>query len=193
ITTPVAAIGTVDGFVSVSASQRPAFLRATDNTRYDNLYVSLLGIVSQVPALITRDANLKLQPLGTGLLTRSTLGAYEFYGSDTWRLKPSFTITYGLTYNWQSPPIEDSGKQTVITYKDTGKLVNYTEYMRQRRESAAQGVVFNPDLAYVPLKNAGRSTAYDTDFGDFSPRFSVAWNPSFKNGPFGKVFGERKT
>jgi hypothetical protein len=193
ITTPVAAIGAVDGFVTVSASQRPAFLRPTDNTRYDNLYVSLLGIVSQVPALITRDASLKLQPLGTGLFTQSTLGAYEFYASDTWRLKPSLTITYGLTYNWQSPPIEDSGKQTVIAYKDSGKLVGYNDYMRQKRESAAQGTVFNPDLVYLPLKNAGRDTAYDTDLKNFSPRFSMAWNPSFGSGLLGKAFGERKT
>ncbi|HMB27039.1 MAG TPA: hypothetical protein VKS99_02995, partial [Blastocatellia bacterium] len=209
ITTPVAAIGAVDGFLGLGASQRPTpcnttdpdptkrvtsnCLQATDQTRYDNLYISLLGMVSQVPALITRDASLKLQPLGAGLLTRSTLGAYEFYASDTWRLRPSLTVTYGLTYNWQTPPIEDSGKQTVITYKDTGKLVNYADYMRQRRESAAQGVVFNPDLAYLPLKDAGRSTAFNTDYKDFSPRFSVAWNPSFKDGLLGRLFGERKT
>src|SRR5215813_3279691 len=115
ITTPVANIG-ADGFVTVADSlkERPAFLQAVDNTRFDHLYISLLGIVSQTPALITRDASLRLQPLGTGLFTKSTLGAYEFYASDTWRWKPSLTVTYGLTYNWQSPPIEDSGKQTVI-------------------------------------------------------------------------------
>ncbi len=193
ITTPVAAIGAVDGFVAVGAAERPAFLRAADNARYDNLYVSLLGIVSQVPALITRDASLRLQPLGTGLFTQSTLGAYEFYVSDTWRWRPSLTVTYGVTYNWQTPPVEDSGKQTVIAFKDSGQLVNYAEYIRQKRESAAQGIVYNPDLAYLPLKDAGRDTAYDTDYRNFSPRFSAAWNPSFKDGLLGKFFGDRST
>src|SRR5262249_21612420 len=31
------------------------------------------------------------------------------------------------------------------------------------------------------------------DYKDFSPRFSVAWNPSYRSGLFGKFFGERKT
>jgi carboxypeptidase family protein len=193
ITTPVAAIGAADGFVTVSPAERPPFLRAADNSIYNNLYVSLLGIVSQNPALITRDASLKLQPLGTGLFTKSTLGAYEFFISDTWRLRPSLTVTYGITYNWQTPPVEDSGKQTVISFKETGTLVSYKDYIRQKRESAAQGVVYNPDLAYLPLKNANRSTAYNTDYRDFSPRFSVAWNPSFRGGVLGKLFEDRKT
>lgn len=193
ITTPVAAVSTEGGFVTIPASQRPAFVQAADANRYNDLYASLLGIVSQVPALVTRDANLTLQPLGTGLFTKSTLGAYEFYGSDTWRIKPSLTLTYGLTYNWQSPPIEDSGKQTVITFKDSGQLVDYKKYLADKLAAANQGVVYNPDFAYVPLKNAGRSTAYDTDFKNFSPRLSVAWNPSYKDGLLGKAFGDRKT
>jgi hypothetical protein len=194
ITTPVANIG-ADGFVTVSDSliRRPDFLQAADNTRFNNLYVSLLGIVSQVPALITRDASLNLQPLGTGLLTRSTLGAYEFYASDTWRLKPSLTVTYGLTYNWQSPPVEDSGKQTVIMARASGQLLGYDDYIRNKRAAADRGEVFNPELAYLPLKDAGRDTAYDTDYRNFSPRLSAAWNPSFKNGLLGKIFGERAT
>jgi hypothetical protein len=101
-------------------------------------------MVSQVPSLITRDASLNLQPLGTGLLTHSSLGAYEFYASDTWRLRQSLTVTYGLTYNWQTPPIEDSGKQTVITFKDSGKLVDYNKYMSDKLAAANQGIIYNP-------------------------------------------------
>jgi hypothetical protein len=157
-----------------------AFLRSADQTRYDNFYVSLLGMVSQVPSLITRDASLNLQPLGTGLLTHSSLGAYEFYASDTWRLRPSLTVTYGLTYNWQTPPIEDSGKQTVITFKDSGKLVDYNKYMSDKLAAANQGIIYNPDLAWVPLKQAGRKTAFDTDYRNFSPGLRRL-NPSFKD------------
>jgi hypothetical protein len=193
ITTPVAAVSNEGGFLNIAASERPAFVQAADTSRYADLYASLLGMVSQVPALITRDASLKLQPLGTGLFTQSTLGAYEFYASDTWRAKPSLTITYGLTYNWQTPPVEDSGKQTVITFKDSGKLVDYKKYMDDKRKAADAGQIYNPDLAYLPLKDAGRSTAYDTDFLNFSPRLSMAWNPSFKSGLAGKLFDDRKT
>ncbi|MCG3160438.1 MAG: hypothetical protein JMDDDDMK_01507 [Acidobacteria bacterium] len=208
ITTPVAEVSTTGGFVTIPATQRPALcqpdpnkpnpittncLQAADVGRYNTLYAGLLGFVSTVPSLITRDAGLKLQPLGTGLLTFSTLKAWEFYFQDTWRWKPSLTITYGLNYNWQEPPIEDSGKQTVIVFKGTNDLVNYKKYLRDKLAASQAGQVYNPDIAYLPLKDAGRETAYDTDYSNFSPRFSMAWNPSFRSGLFGKMFGDRQT
>jgi len=194
ITTPVADVSTAGNFVTVAAgTQRPPFIQAADVARYNTLYAGLLGMVSQVPVLITRDSSLNLQPFGTGLFTQSTLKAWEFYASDTWRLRPSLTVTYGLTYNWQEPPVEDSGKQTVITFKDSGQLVDLRQYLLNKAAAASAGQIYNPDLAYVPLKQAGRNTAFNTDYKDFSPRFSVAWNPSFRNGLFGKSFGDRKT
>lgn len=208
ITTPVAEVSTTGGFVTIPATQRPALcqpdpnkpnpittncLQAADVSRYNTLYAGLLGFVSTVPSLITRDADLKLQPLGTGLLTFSTLKAWEFYFQDTWRWKPSLTVTYGLNYNWQEPPIEDSGKQTVIVFKGTNELVNFKKYLSDKLAASQAGQVYNPDIAYLPLKNAGRETAYDTDYKNFSPRFSMAWNPSFRSGLFGKVFGDRQT
>src|SRR5262249_61230922 len=79
ITTPVPDVSTAGGFVSVAAgTQQPGFIQAADVARYNTLYAGLLGMVSQVPVLITRDASLNLQPIGTGLLTRSTLKAWEF-------------------------------------------------------------------------------------------------------------------
>ena len=193
ITTPVAEVSTTGGFVTVPAAERPGFIQAADAGRYNTLYAGLLGMVSTVPALITRDANLKLQPLGAGLLTYSTLKAWEFYFQDTWRWKPSLTITYGLNYNWQEPPREDSGKQTVIVFQGSNKLINYKQYLKDKLAASQNGTVYNPDIAYLPLKDAGRKTAYDIDWSNISPRFSMAWNPSYKTGLFGKIFGDRQT
>jgi hypothetical protein len=193
ITTPVAEVSTVGGFVSIPAAQRPAFIQAADVQRYNDLYAGLLGMVSQVPVLITRDANLRLQPLGSGLLTFSTLKSWEFFAQDTWRWKPSLTITYGLNYNWQEPPVEDAGKQTVIVFSGSNQLVDFKKYLRDKRAASEAGQVFNPDIAYLPLKAAGRATAYDTDYSNFSPRFSLAWNPSYRSGFLGRLFGDRQT
>jgi hypothetical protein len=193
ITTPVAEVSTVGGFVIIPPAQRPGFIQAADAQRYNDLYAGLLGMVSTVPALITRDANLRLQPLGTGLLTFSTLKAWEFFAQDTWRWKPSLTITYGLNYNWQEPPIEDSGKQTVIAFQGSNELVNFKQYLRDKLAAARDGRVYNPNLVYLPLNAAKRSTAYDVDYTNLSPRFSMAWNPSYKSGLLGKVFGDRQT
>jgi len=193
LTDPVADVGTAGGFVSIPAAQRPSFIKPADVGSYNNLYASLLGIVSQVPVLITRDGDLNLEPLGTGLLTESTLKAWEFFVSDTWRWKPSLTLTYGLTYNWQEPPVEDSGKQTILSFRDTGEPIDFKQYVRDKRAAAEAGRVYNPDIAYVPIRKSGRSRVYDTDYTNFSPRLSSAWNPSFRDGWLGRIVGDRKT
>lgn len=188
LTTPIADVGFGGTRILVPGAQRPFFI-----IRPTPLITALKGVlygnVSQVPALFVRDTDLQLQPLGTGLGTKSRMSAYEFYLSDSWRVKPSFTITYGLTYNWQTPPVEASGKQTVMTYKDSGRLVEYQNYLVTKRQAALRGEVWNPELAFVPLKQAGRKTAFDTDYTNLSPRISFAWNPASKN----KLLGEYRT
>jgi hypothetical protein len=193
LTDPVADVGTAGGFVSIPAAQRPSFIRPSDVGPYNNLYASLLGIVSQVPVLITRDGDLNLEPLGTGLLTKSTFRTWEFFLSDTWRWKPSLTLTYGLTYNWQEPPVEDSGKQTILSFRDTGEPIDFKQYVRDRRAAAEEGRVYNPDIAYVPIKKSGRSGAFDTDYTNFSPRLSAAWSPFLGDGWLGRIVGDRRT
>ncbi len=45
----------------------------------------------------------------------------------------------------------------------------------------------------MPVAQSGRSSAYNTDYGDVAPRAALAWNPSFDSGVLGKVLGNRKT
>src|SRR5262249_37886776 len=83
--------------------------------------------------------------------------------------------------------------QTLLTFKETGNLVNYRQYMRDKLTAANEGSFYNPVIAYVPLKEAGRRTAYNTDYTNLSPRLSIAWNPTYESGWLGRLFGERKT
>jgi hypothetical protein len=188
LTTPVADVGSGGARIFVPGAQRPFFI-IREAPALLTLKAVLYGNVYQVPALFTRDADLQLQPPGTGLNTKSTLRTYEFYLSDSWRVKPSFTVTYGLTYNWQTPPKETSGKQTVMTYKDSGRLVDYQSFLDTKRQAALRGEVWNPALAFVPLRQTGRQTAFNTDYTNLSPRLSLAWNPNFKN----KLLGDYRT
>ncbi len=191
LTTPVAELGGAALRITVPGAQRPGFQFL--NPELEELKRILWGQVSQVSLLYTRDANLNLLPPGAGLRTKSTLRAWEFYFSDTWRWRPSLTLTYGLTYNWQEPPVEDEGKQTLLTFKETGQPVNYRQYMQDKLNAANEGRVYNPELAFVPIRQSGRKTAFNTDFSNLSPRLSVAWNPAFKAGWLGRLFGEQRT
>lgn len=192
ITTPVAQLGS-SAFNLIPGAQRPSFIQPGDASRYNQLYAALLGEVENITFLATRDGSLNPNPPGTGLFTNSKLNAYEIYAADTWRIKPSLTLTYGLLYEWQVPPTEKEGKQTLIVLKDTGELLNPKQYLQQKFDDAAQGKIYNPLLAYVPIKDTDRSGTFNTDRKNFSPRVAVAWNPSFHSGLLGKVIGNQKT
>jgi len=201
ISTPSAFIGAGNN-VAIPASQRPPScsttvttncLQSADVGTYNQFYAMLLGIVDNVTYLATRDANLNALPPGTGLTSDTSFRYYQFYFADTWRLKPSLTLSYGLQYQWNTAPEEKQGQQTVLIYRGTNNLVDPVDYLRQKRDAAEAGQIFNPDLAYLPVKNAGRTGTFDIDRKNFSPRISLAWQPSYKTGILGRVFGERQT
>jgi hypothetical protein len=153
----------------------------------------LLGQVENLTYLATRDGSLNQLPIGTPLIADSKLYAYSIYAADTWRLRPSLTLSYGLMYMWQVPPIEKNGQQTVVILKDTGELLNPKDYLRQKFAAADRGEIFNPTLAYLPINESGRKYAFNTDRKNFSPRIAVAWTPSSNEGILGKLFGDRRT
>jgi hypothetical protein len=92
---------------------------AADVQTWDRLYTASLGIVDNVSVLAVRDGSLSPKPFGTPLISDANMHAYEFYGQDTWRFKPSLTLTYGLTYGWQTPPTEAHKQQTSSTFSIT--------------------------------------------------------------------------
>ncbi|MDQ3347048.1 MAG: hypothetical protein M3545_03680 [Acidobacteriota bacterium] len=192
LSTPVAQVG-AGSFNRVPAAQRPAFIAAADVARYDALYAALLGQVDSSAYLATRDGSLQPNPVGTGLISQSDLNAYEFYAADTWQVKPTFTLNFGLTYNWQTPPVEKDGRQTLLTFQDTGELVSALQYLADKRAAAERGEIYNPTLAYVPIRESGRKHAFDTDYTNVSPRVSAAWTPSFTKGVANRLFGDGKS
>jgi hypothetical protein len=198
ISTPVAQVGTA-GNVVVSAAERPptcdaaggltrGCLVAGDLSRYNQFYAALLGVVDNVSLLAVRDAELKPLPAGTGLVNDVTLRHWEFYFADAWRVRPSLTLSYGLMYQWHTPPRERLGRQTVAVYGGTRELVAPRDYLRRKREAAERGEIFNPDLAYLPIRESGRAGVFETNRRDFSPRVSAAWQPT-PGGWRGRLFG----
>src|SRR5437660_7038083 len=80
--------------------------------------------------------------------------------------------------------VDASNGNTIFTAKD---------YLNAKEAAAASGNFYDPKIGYLPIRSSGRVNVFNVDYGDFAPRFSIAWNPSFRNGFLGKVLGERKT
>ena len=74
---------------------------------YEGLYAEALGLISSTQVMYTRaGSNLALQPLGSSATDKSIIPTYATYFYDTWHVKPSLTVTYGLGWNLEMPPYE---------------------------------------------------------------------------------------
>ena len=179
---------------AIPGANRPPGLAAGDVTRWDRLYAASLGLVDNVGILTASDGQLNPLPFGTTLVAHTTLRSYDFFWQDTWRMTPSFTMTYGLSYGWQTTPQERDGKQALMVDAGNGnKILTAKDYLDAKAAAAAAGNFYDPTIGYMPIRSSGRSNVFNVDYGDFAPRFSLAWNPSFSSGFLGHVFADRKT
>jgi carboxypeptidase family protein len=168
-------------------------LQPADVQKWDRFYAATLGIVDNVSVLAVRDGSLNPQPFGTPLIAQANMRAYDMYIQDTWRLKPTLTLTYGLSYGWQTPPHEKNFEQTFIVDASNNHIFSAQEYINDKLQAALKGQAFNPTIGYLPIKNSGRSDIYDPDYGDVGPRVSLAWSPSYSGGFLGRALGTSKT
>jgi hypothetical protein len=196
-------VATVDGdqgFISIPSSERPptcggsvttGCILSANLTNWDRYYASVLGMVDNVGVLAVRDSNLNPLPLGTFLVNHTNEWATYFYAHDIWRITNSLTLTYGLSYGWQTSPTESQNRQTIMIDASNGQPISAAAFLQNKLNSALAGQVYNPTVGFEPVSNAHRSV-YNVDWGDVAPRVAFAWNPSFLNGLFGKLLGERK-
>src|SRR3989441_3015970 len=88
-------------------------------TSYSNLATEVLGLVGFTQVLYTREgSDLALQALGKQSQVKSTIKTYNTYINDTWRMTPTFTLSYGIGYTVETPPVEEQGRQVVLVYQD---------------------------------------------------------------------------
>ena len=182
------------GLVNLS-SIIPGGLTASQTTTFSRDVAAAFGIVTDSQVAYTRTgANLALNPPLTPAFDQSTIPYYNVYFSDTWHMKPTFTLTYGLGWALEMPPVEANGKQVSLV-DQSGQQVEIESYLHQRQAAALQGQVFNPALGYALVGNtgAGLKYPYDPFYGEFSPRIAAAWNPNIRDGLLGKLFGGNNT
>ncbi|MGE0101922.1 MAG: carboxypeptidase regulatory-like domain-containing protein [Blastocatellales bacterium] len=189
------------GGVAIPAASRPPTCSSTVTTnclpsgdvqQWNRLMAGALGLVDNISVLAVRDASFKPLPFGEVLVADTTLWAPDFYVQDVWRLTPSLTFTWGLNYGWQTPPKEKQNRFTVQVDGTTLQPQTAKQYLTARESAAAQGNIYNPQIAFLPVDVAKRDV-FNIDWNNLGPRASAAWNPSFTDGWMGKVFGDKKT
>jgi hypothetical protein len=180
----------------ISVDTPSAVVAAGLDTDWGRDYTAALGMVSITQQAYTRTgSNLTLNPPLTPASDRSTIPFYNVYFSDTWHMKPSLTLTYGMGWTLEMPPVEKQGLQVELV-DEANHLVDTQAYMHSRQQAALQGQVYNPTVGFNLVNNTenGRKYPYDPYYGSFSPRVALAWNPSFSKdsvirGGYGRIYG----
>jgi hypothetical protein len=155
-------------------------------TQYDRPLLALYGMISDVVANYNLDRNGNVLPQGDPVIRNYGLNWYEFYGQDTWRIKPNFTLTYGLRWSLFPPPWETNGLQTAPTFGLGTQFDLNVKNMKQ-----GLGYTSEPPIAFNlggPVNH--RPGFYNFEKTDFSPRISVAYSPRPRSGLLKKIFGE---
>jgi len=182
--------------VNAGAYPLPAGAAASAGANYPMLYNEIMGIVTQTQVMYSRSgANLQLNPLGTPGFDQSVVPSYDLFFSDTWHMRPSLTLTYGMSWGLSMPPYEINGKQ-VSMVDAAGNLIDIHSYLTNKESAALKGQTYNPVIGFATQRNInGGANKYPFEpfYGGFSPRVSLAWSPSFDSGILGALVGRNKT
>ncbi|HWY21179.1 MAG TPA: carboxypeptidase regulatory-like domain-containing protein [Candidatus Acidoferrum sp.] len=151
-------------------------------TQYDRPLLALYGMISDVVANYNLDKSGNAQPQGAPLNRRYGLDWYEFYGQDTWRVKPNLTVTYGLRWSFFPAPWEANGFQTFPTF---GLGTQFNQNVKNMNQGIGYGGM--PPIEF----NLGRGPGfYPLEKTDVSPRISIAYSPRPTGGALKRLFGD---
>lgn len=141
-------------------------------TAAGQLYGTLVGhLTSYAGTISVNPASQQFVP-GAPNLQAGKQHQFGFYGSDSWRMRPNLTVTYGLRWDYQGAPYD--------TLNDSFSLVN-----------GLNGVfgVSGPNNLFKPgtltgsiptlQLNNGRPW-YNTDMSNFAPSLGLAYQPELK-------------
>ncbi len=168
-------------------------LPSSQVSRWNTLYASALGLVDSANVLGTRNAQLQPNSLGVPTSADMRYFDYSLYINDAWHVFSNLTLNFGLNWSADPPPTEITGKQSLMVYAGSGKVVTPMDYLAARQQAALVGQVYNPVIGFEPIKSLKRKYPWDPVWKDFAPRVAAAWNPHFSGGWLAKVFGEHDT
>ena len=155
-------------------------------TNYDNAVTALFGMDVEVNAQYNyaRDGSVLAQ--GAPVVRRYAEDGYEMYVQDTWKVRPSLTVTAGLRYSLFSPPWETNGLEVTPTESLNTWFNNRGVGMNNGVPSIdAPPVAFN----FSGPANGGKTGYYNWDWKNLGPRLALAWSPGFGSGLLGNLFG----
>ena len=185
-------LGLSAGLTGLSPALRPADIRPSSSAsaKFDSAFAFLLGRIGEVSSAFNLDKNLQPLAQGTGHIRDYRYLQSELYFQDSWKIRPNFTMTYGLRYQYDSVPYETHGLQAIPS-------LGFDQLMSPRIANGLAGISGDFATPFVSYSLGGKANdapaMYRADWKDFQPRVSFSYNPSATQGFWGHLLGERKT
>jgi hypothetical protein len=124
------------------------------------------------------------------ITVKEHLGRREFFGQDTWKIRPNVTFDYGVRYQYFVPATD---RNNVLAAFEPGL------YSRANAPTCADALCGSlvrgtgnelNGLAVAGVNSPFGRTIVPSDKNNFSPRVGLAWGPDYKSGLGRKLFGE---
>jgi hypothetical protein len=204
--TPLAAFGIdMTGYVPTGVSAN----------KYGNLYSMILGMVDETQSLYTHSlgsltTGLPLSPRGScaiagiaatadcigspPLTNDSLIPYYNVYFTDSWHIKPTFSLNYGVGYTIEMPPYELNGGVQTVMVDQNDNIFNSQQFLNSVKTAALQGQAYAPEIGFATVRNVQFHSKYPYNpyYGGVSPRIGFAWNPKSDTvirGGYARIFG----
>lgn len=182
--------------IPCSGSLTAGCLPASEIGSWNQAYAEVLGMVDNTSVVVSRTGtNLNANPLGSPVRSELHDPSYSLYFNDSWKIKPNLTLTYGLNWTIQMPPVDVNGAQDILT-TTSGQPITAANYVANDERLALQGQVYNPLLAFTPVGDLGSGMSkypYHPFYGGFGPRVALAWSPGGGSGWMGNILGNKAT
>lgn len=177
----------------LNAQLRPSNVLATSSTAqvtYDSAFAAALGRIGSLSTHFNYDTAGNALPQPSGSIRDYRYYQTQPYISDSWKVTPALTLTFGLNYQYFTVPYEINGLETV---QDLG----FDQCFNARLAQSAAGVSGPQTVPFITYylggpKNHGRSL-YNSNPYNYAPRVAFAYNPGFDkatvfNGSAGIVY-----
>lgn len=152
---------------------------STQRSQAQSLYAALTGRINGINASASLNETTRAYDF-IPFTERNHQNEYAVYVQDTWKVRPSLTLNYGLRWEIDPSPVNDNNIYTRSGFEGIFGI-------------SGEGNLFNPSVTnntptFFRLLAEGEK-GYRTRHKDFAPSFGFAWSPGFEKGLLHMLFG----
>jgi len=190
------AVGIGGNLNALTSGQRPSDFDpngASDgnNSEWDRTFALILGRYSSIISGYNYDqAGNPILPQGNIPIRDYHSAQYEAFAQDSWKMRPDFTLTYGVRWQFHKPLSEVNGFEAIQNQTPEGLLAI-------RQKEAAEGISGPNAVPFITYRLGGSANHapgyYKPAYDNFGPRIGMAYSPAATSGWLGDLLGDRKT